>query len=78
MAWFNVRVVNDSYDPIQGTRVVLESANPKQGMLCEKYTNEEGYANFDEPSVGEVKVSIKGTTYGKYHYLGGRNITITL
>ncbi len=78
MASFDVRVVNDDQEGIRGARVVLGFTSVLMGMTDEKYTDSDGYAEFDRYDEGEVEVFVDGSSYGNYLYENDGGITITI
>jgi hypothetical protein len=74
---FDVHVVNEEGDAIEGARVVLSFTSVLRGVSTEEYTDSDGHADFDGYDDGEVQVFVNGSSYGTYHYEDGGGITIT-
>jgi hypothetical protein len=77
MASFEVRVVDDDEEPIEGARVRLEFTSLLRGMSDEDSTDSDGIATFSGYEDGEIRVYIDGSNYGEYQYEDGGEITIT-
>ena len=78
MSAFIVHVIDDNYEPVQDIPVTLEALDMTQSASVKKVTDALGYATFDEPTVGVVRIFIHGNSYGKYHCIHGRRILVTL
>lgn len=74
---FDVHVVNDEGDGIEGVRVVLGFTSILRGMTAEEYTDSDGHAEFDGYDEGEVEVYVDGASYGRYRYEDGGGISIS-
>ncbi len=74
---FEVRVLNDDGDGIDGVRVVLSFTDPTRGQTDAEHTDSDGCAEFSGYDDGEVKVFLDGASYGTYDYRDGDSITIT-
>ena len=77
MASFDIRVVNDDEEPLEGVRVRLEFTSALRGMADEDSTDSDGIASFSGYDEGEIRVYLDGTNYGEYQYEDGEEITIT-
>jgi hypothetical protein len=77
MAAFDVRVINDDQEPVDGVRVRLEFISVSRGMSEEEYTDTDGIASFDGYDEGEIRVYLDGSNFGDYQYEDGGEITIT-
>ena len=78
MAAFIVQVVDNQCKPVQGTPVVLESLDVKQIPPVENVTDVMGYAAFDESAVCYARILIQGMSYGRYIFIPGRRILVSL
>ncbi len=76
MATFEVRVVNDDDEGIEGVGVGLEFTSLVRGMVHEE-TDSEGIAYFDGYDEGEINIYIDGHSYGTFYYEDGEQVTIT-
>lgn len=74
---FDVHVVNDDGDGIEGVRVVLGFTDILRGMTSTEYTDSDGHAEFDGYDEGEVEVFVDGSSCGTYQYEDGGGITVT-
>lgn len=73
---FEVRVVNDDDEGLEGIRVRLEFTELSRGISDEEYTDPEGSAYFEDYDEGPVKIYINGRDFGEYLYEDGSCITI--
>ena len=78
MGSFEVHVVNDDQDSVEGVRVVLEFTSLLRGKSAEEDTDSDGTATFVDYDDGEIRVYLDGSDYGVFHYRDGESITITL
>ena len=74
---FDVHVVNDEGDGIEGVRVVLGFTSILRGMTSTEYTDSYGHVEFDGYEDGSVEVYVEGSSYGTYQYEDGGSITIS-
>lgn len=74
---FEVQVVNDDDEGVEGVGVVLSFGGATRGQTDPVYTDSEGYAVFDGFDDGDITVYLNGSDYGKYHYEDGEAISIT-
>jgi hypothetical protein len=74
---FDVRVVDESGDGVDGARVTLGFKTSVRGMTTPEYTGSDGHAEFEGYDDGEVKVFVDGADCGTYDYKDGESITIT-
>ncbi len=77
MASFEVRVVNNDQDRLNGVRVRLGFKGLTRGMSSEEHTDSDGSAYFSGYEEGDITVYIDGRDYGTYYYEDGGSITIT-
>jgi hypothetical protein len=77
MAAFDIRVVNDDEEPLEGVRVRLEFTSVSRGMSDEDVTDADGIASFSGYDEGEIRVYLDGANYGEYQYEDGEEVTIT-
>lgn len=78
MASFEIQVVNDDQDGVEGVRVKLEFTSLTRGMSDDEYTDSDGSVHFDGYEEGEIRVYLDGSDYGTFKYEDGGAITITL
>ena len=74
---FEVQVVNEDDQGVEGVRVVLSFGGATRGQTEPEFTDSEGFAVFDGYDDGAVTVYLNGSDYGRYHYEDGEAITIT-
>lgn len=74
---FEVQVVNEEGDGIDGARVTLSFKSSVRGMTAPEFTDSDGHAEFDGYDDGEAQVFIDGVDCGTHDYSDGGSITIT-
>jgi hypothetical protein len=77
MASFDIRVINDDEEPLEGIRVKIEFTSALRGMSDEERTDSDGLVSFSGYDEGEIRVYLDGANYGEYQYEDGEEITIT-
>jgi hypothetical protein len=75
---FDVQIVNDDGEGVEGVRVVLGFTSLLRGMSAAEFTDADGHAEFDGYDDGEVEVFVDGSSYGNFTYEDGSGITITM
>jgi len=73
---FEVRIVNDDDEGLEGVRVSLEFTDLSRGMSDDEYTDSEGSAFFEGFDEGPVRIYINGHNYGEFLYEDGACITL--
>ena len=74
---FEVRVVNQDDEGLEGLRVCLEFTDLTRGMTDDEYTDLQGSAYFDGYDEGPVRIYVDGRDSGEYYYENGGCVTLT-
>ena len=76
-----VQVLDSDGDPISGVRVGMFIEGIFSGGSLEEYTDDSGHAAFekadDYESYRELKIYVRGQSFGPYH-IGGGSYTVQL
>lgn len=74
---FDVHVVDEQGNGVDGARVVLNFKTSARGMTDAEHTDAAGHVEFDGYDDGEIELFVDGANCGTYDYRDGEGITIT-